>query len=246
MEMGEGMAMLTAIVDEDVKCLYQPDNGKGWTANLSGSGEALAANLGDKPNADSETDLSATNWPSQAHHLIPHKTLKRHKLSHWLQKGDRLFAHTYYNVDHENNGKWMPYASGLREWVTRASSGADLKNNRKLMFKVMEMAQIQLHQGPHSDSDRYGVGEAPYKGRVMEYLDKIQDNALSHYAGDHACSDCSSKKQGGKYPPRGNTVQFVDKASECIELDINKCRIFVSRIAAEFAEAGGFGEIGDA
>ena len=35
-------------------------------------------------------------------------------------------------------------------------------------------------------------------------------------------------------------VRYVDKASSLLEDDIKACRIFVSRIAAEFADAGGF------
>ena len=104
----------------------------------------------------------------------------------------------------------------------------------------MGLANIQLHQGRHSSSNRYGVGEAPYKERVKHYLKKIKNSAVSHYAGVRPCSDCKSKQQANKYPPRENIVRYIDKASYCIELDINKSRIFVSRIAAEFAEAGGF------
>jgi hypothetical protein len=37
-------------------------------------------------------------------------------------------------------------------------------------------------------------------------------------------------------------VRYVDRASSLIEKDIDTCLIFVSRIAAEFAEAGGFDE----
>ena len=34
-------------------------------------------------------------------------------------------------------------------------------------------------------------------------------------------------------------VRYVDKASSVLEDDIDACRIFVSRIAAECAQAGG-------
>lgn len=239
-EMIEGVAILLDFMkDDDDKCSYKSDD-DGWVANLDGSGEVLGNNLGNKPNATTESGLSATSWPSQAHHLIPHKTLKPHPLSKWLKESDFLFADTSYDVDHENNGKWMPYASSLREWITGATKKADVDSNRRLMFKVMRLAQIQMHQGPHSSRKRYGIGEAPYKERVKLYLKKIKNNAVSHYAGTNACSDCSGKKQANKFPPRVNTVRHVDKASVCIEKDINNCKIFVSKIAAEFADAGGF------
>lgn len=239
MQIGEGIVKLVAIMDEDTKCQYKPKDKK-WNANLNGDSGVLADYLGNKPNANSEAQLTKTAWPSQAHHLIPHLTLKRHEISKWLKLGEKLYQDTYYNVDHKNNGKWMPYASKLPEWITGATRQPDKEKNRQLMFKIMGLANIQLHQSRHSTSNCYGTAESGYKNRVKLYLKKIKNNAVSHYAGERACSDCSGKKQSGKFPPRKNTVEYVDKASEFIEEDIDCCKIFVSRIAAEFSEAGGF------
>ena len=232
-------------VDEKVKCDYRPEDEK-WGANLSGSGAALAAQLEKKqakPEAGSENELSASRWPSQAHHLIPHKTLNDHDASGWLNEsksGSKLYADTRYNVDHRNNGKWMPYASSLPEWVTGATKKADKDSNRKLLFKIMELARIQIHQGRHSTKNKYGIGKMGYKERVKQYLDKIDNNGISHYVGVNACEDC--KERNGKYPPRDNSVRYVDKASEFIEADIKAGTIFVSRIAAEFVDAGGIAD----
>src|SRR5690606_20907067 len=107
-------------------------------------------------------------------------------------------------------------ASSLPEWTTAATTKADIDKNRVLMFKIMKLAKIQMHQGKHSSSNRYGIGEAPYKERVKQYLKKIKNNAVSHYAGDPCCKDCKGKKQANKYPPRENIVRYVDKASRCI------------------------------
>ena len=106
---------LEKVMIEDVKCDYKPEDTP-WKANLAGNSETLGNNLGNKPNAGSVAELSRTQWPSQAHHLIPHLTLKDHAVAKWLKEGSILFADTKYNVDHENNGKWMPYASSLPEW----------------------------------------------------------------------------------------------------------------------------------
>jgi hypothetical protein len=122
--------------------------------------------------------------------------------------------------------------------------------------KVMADANAQIHIGPHNITDdddpdgylhqsydeykRFGVGEVGYLKRVDQYLDKIKENAVSHFAGPFECKDCSSKKQKGKYPPRANTIRYFDKASELIEKDINKCRIFVSEAASAFHEEIGF------
>jgi hypothetical protein len=129
----------------------------------------------------------------------------------------------------------MPYGSDLAEWKS-----AKAKKRRALLFKLMKLSGIQVHQGPHSRKNEYGVGIMPYKARVAEYLDKIDEKGSSHFAQPKPCGDCTSNK--GKYPPRDNTVSFVDRASTLIEKDINLCLIFVSRIAAEFALEVGFDE----
>lgn len=238
----EGIDILVQVMDEDdvkKKCNYQL-SGEAWTCNLEGESSRLAEFLGDKPNALSEAELTKYKWPSQAHHLIPHLTLLKHNVSKWLETSNVLFNDTYYNVDHKNNGKWMPYASSLPEWKTGSSTPEDKKSNRELMFKVMKLSQIQLHQSRHSSSNRYGIGEAPYKERVAQYLDKIRNNGTSHYAGEGKCDICDDKKKANKFPARENTVLYMDRASSLIEKDINKCKIFVSRIAAEFEETEGF------
>ncbi len=74
MDIGEGVAILADFMEEDEKCDYKPEKTE-WKANLSGSGEALARYLGNKPHASNEAELSNTSWPSQAHHLIPHLNL---------------------------------------------------------------------------------------------------------------------------------------------------------------------------
>lgn len=233
-ELGENVAVLVAAMDKKQKCAYQPDK-TNWAANLAGSSTALGVALGKKPETPSSaSELSLSCWPSQAHHLIPHKSLAAHKVKKWLKEGDILYGDTKYNVDHKKNGIWLPYASSLSDWKSSTPT-----ERRQLMFKVMKLAGLQLHQGRHSASKTYGVGLAPYKGRVNQYLDKIAEKAVSHYAGKQACKDCSGKKQAGKCPPRNNTVQFVDKASALLKKDIKSKTIFVSRIAAEFAAAGG-------
>lgn len=133
----------------------------------------------------------------------------------------------------------MPYAHRLEEWITGVKKKEDRTRNKELMYDVMRAANIQMHQGSHSYK-RFGVGEEGYLERVDQYLDKIKENAVSHFAGVFKCEDCSSKKQKGKYPPRVNTIRYFDKASELIEIDINKCRIFVSEAASKFHEEIGF------
>lgn len=234
-DIGEMVHLVVSIDKGDKKCDYKPEKTQ-WKANLVGSSEALAARMGSKPDAKTRSAITNTQWPSQAHHLIPHKTLINHSLKKWLDsEGGFIYAPTKYNVDHKNNGKWMPFASSLAEWETSTTA-----EKRAIMFEVMRISGIQLHQGPHSKKNDYGVAKWPYKARVEQYLDKIKNSAVSHYAGSNACADCKSKRENGKYPPRENTVTYVDTASGCINREINQLLIFVSRIAAEFQQTVGF------
>lgn len=233
-EIGENIAILVDEMEKDEKCNYKPDKKK-WICNLIGNSTTLGNYLGNKPIANTESELSSSKWPSQAHHLIPHLTLKDHPVADWLREGNKLYGDTYYNVDHDNNGVWLPFASSLPEWST--SSG---KKKRELMFKIMELSGLQMHQGPHSGRNDYGVGALPYKVRVNDYLQKIDNHGMSHYAGRTACKDCKDKKHANKFPPRENTVRYLDKASELLNKDIQKQIVFVSSIAAQFAQTVGF------
>lgn len=233
-----GEAVLVAFIaadDKAGKCDFKPvkDN---WTANLVGSSDALGGYLGNKPHAATASAITQTQWPSQAHHLIPHLTLIDHAVADWLKAGGAsiMWGDTEYNVDHQHNGKWLPYASDLPEWQNNTPA-----QNRKLLFDLMAKSGMQIHQGPHSGLNNYGVGEVPYKQCVNKYLDKINVNANSHYKRNPPCSDCAGNSNKGKVPPRANTVRFVDQASSVLWGDIKARRIFVSRIAADFVACAG-------
>ncbi len=241
-EVGEGVAVVVAAMQEPQKCQYEPAN-TSWKCKLAGSSESLAKNLTDhcgilKPSTPTSVkDVSSTSWPCQAHHLIPWQQLQSHPVTQWVAQSPpevagKVLKDNDYSVDHGNNGKFMPYASSLAEWGTATTA-----QKRKLVEAVMGAAGIQLHQGPHSYKS-YGVGESGYKTRVKEYLDRIHANSLDHIQ-VAKCQDCQSKSQDGKVPPRRNVVTFLDKASERLEVDINLGRVFVSRRAAEFVAAGG-------
>ncbi|VAW88949.1 hypothetical protein MNBD_GAMMA17-1957 [hydrothermal vent metagenome] len=248
MEIGEGVAKLVIIMEKGEKCDYKPKKTT-WKAILKGDGGKLGENLGNKPNASCVAELSSTTYPSQAHHLIPNARLNPkaagaqknppHPVYELLIKGDYLYDDTDYDINHKNNGKWMPYAHALNEWITGATKKADKKHNKALIFDVMNVTQIQLHQGSHSDK-RFGMGETGYLTRVNQYLDKIEDNGLSHFDGEFKCDDCSDKEQKGLYPPRENTIRYFDEASKHIEEDINECNIFVSEVASKFHQDIGF------
>jgi len=239
-EVAEGIAVLVAAMNLDQKCEHKPPDAK-WQANLEGNSDHLTDNLWrdrgvPKPTTPlSVKQVSSRVWPSQAQHLIPWTQLKKHPVTQWLKEtppagSSVLWADNDYSVNHGNNGKFMPYASGLTEW-----DGANAVEKEELVNTVMRAAGIQLHQGPHS-SKHYGVGEDGYKSRVAEYLQRIHDNSLKHCP---PCKDCEGKKQATKLPPRRNVVRFVDLASERLEIDINMGRIFVSRRAAAFVAGGG-------
>jgi hypothetical protein len=239
-QVGEGVVVVVALMQQPQKCEYKPPN-TNWKCKLEGSSESLSKNITDhcyvvKPaTPTSVTGVSSRSWPCQAHHLIPWQQLQKHDVTQWVAMSPpkapaKLLADSNYSVDYGNNGKFMPYASSLSEWST-----ANTAKKRQLVEAVMSAAGIQLHQGPHSYKS-YGVGEDGYKTRVAEYLDRINMNGLDHI---QVCEDCKAKSSDGKVPPRLNIVDFLDKASERLEVDINLGRVFVSRRAAEFVAAGG-------
>ncbi|HUK20257.1 MAG TPA: AHH domain-containing protein [Gemmatimonadales bacterium] len=239
----EGIAALVDMMEEDEKCKYKPDE-HDWTCTLDGDPTRLARNITKhrsikKPRVViTLASVSDDVWPSQAHHLIPWQQLQKHAVTQWLSDAPskapkKLLKPNGYSVDHGNNGKFMPYASDLTDW-----SGATKTKKRKIVEKLMSIVGIQLHQGPHSYKP-YGVGEEGYKTRVGEYLAKIHNNSVDHYAAKPPCTDCKDKSKGGKQSPRRNVVDYMDKASEGLEGDIDGGRIYVSRRAADFVEAGG-------
>src|SRR4051812_44573544 len=128
-EVGEGVAVVAAYIAEDKKCEYDAEIPQ-WKCKLEGDGGRLAVNLTihcgiPKPVVPvSVNDVTYTCWPSQAHHLIPWQQLEGHQITQWLTESPpkkagvptKLLKDTPYDVDHGNNGKFMPYASDLLEW----------------------------------------------------------------------------------------------------------------------------------
>jgi A nuclease family of the HNH/ENDO VII superfamily with conserved AHH len=239
-EVGEGVAVVVATMEQPQKCEFKPDETT-WTCKLDGDSDLLGKNLTRhcgvvKPSVPKTVkDVSSSCWPCQAHHLIPWQQLEKHPVTQWVAKSppkgaSKVLDDTRYSVDHGKNGKFMPDCWRLEEWA-----GATEAGKRKVAEAVMGAVGIQLHQSAHSYKS-YGVGEAGYKTRVAEYLDRINANALDHIK---ICPECREKSQDGKVPPRDNVVVFLDKTSERLEVDINLGRIFVSRRAAEFVAAGG-------
>lgn len=235
MHAGEAFRMWMESAPENLKC--EVKKGTGWNCKLAGSSKSLENNLKDHcgkpkpPSPSSIDDVTTSAWPSQAHHLIPHQQLIKHPVTRWLttkpkKAAKKIYADNDYSVDYGKNGKWMPYVSSLKEWKK-----AGTKKKQELANKVMKAAGIQLHQGPHSFKP-YGPSDPGYKTRVGEYLKTIVDNALEH--DESGCEDCASAADADKNAPRRNMVRYVDKASELLDGDINACRIFVSRRAAEY------------
>lgn len=159
-------------------------------------------------------------WPSQAHHLIPHKQLASHPVKQFLKTGEKLLADANYSVNHGNNGKFMPYVSDLSEWATSTDKQA-------LANQMMKAAGIQLHQGPHSFKS-YGGGKTGYKDEVDRLLKRIHMLELLH---KKSCQPCKSKADGDKFPPREPMTRKVDWVSSRLEQEINANNIFVSRRA---------------
>lgn len=232
MDGGESGASLDDLVLK-AKCELK-EKKESWTCVLGGNSSNLAVNITrDRkkpkppwPASMSVKDCDKDTFPSQAHHLIPHTQLAKDPVKQFL-KGAKLTGDNNYSVNHGNNGKFMPYASPLKEWVKAKGD-----NKQDVADELMSRVGIQLHQGPHSFT-KYEGAEAGYKERVKEYLKIIRDSALKHNTEENPCEDCGGDRK--KQPPRRNIVKAMDQASSLLEMDIMAGDIFVSRRAAQFA-----------
>lgn len=96
--------------------------------------------------------VTESDFPLQAHHLIPKNHLPHHPVVVWLcQKWNKdgkfqLSEDTEYNTDHANNGYAMPDALRLKEWKDAATDG----DRCGVAFRVMDLTKVQLHQGSHA------------------------------------------------------------------------------------------------
>ena len=234
-----GEAFATALVKmEKVECQYKDDD-ETWRCVLDGDSGHLETNIArdrkiNKPQTPATlAQVNSSCWPSQAHHLIPHQQLSRHPVTQWIQKKKgKLLGDCNYSVNHGLNGKFMPYASSLKEW-----SSARTNRKQQISELVMKAAGIQLHQGKHSYKP-YNTGQAGYKTRVAEYLEKIKSHGGSHYDPKTGCEDCRKKTQG-KLKPRNNTVLMLDRASKQLDSDIRNGKIAVSRRASDYVAGVG-------
>ena len=97
--------------------------------------------------------ITESDFPLQAHHLIPKNTLPKHAVCLWLchkwNKDDtyQLDEDTEYNTDHANNGYAMPDALRLKEWKNAAKPAEKVG----VAFRVMDRTKVQLHQGSHAE-----------------------------------------------------------------------------------------------
>jgi hypothetical protein len=242
MELNHAIAALVATI-EKYECTHTDDK-SGWKCNLEGATDGhLTSNIprdkkikepiwpppgGPKTLASCKAGNPGV-WPSQAHHLIPWKQLKPHRVTSYLAESPseapaKMWADNNYSVNHGNNGKFMPFASNLADWDAAT-------DQQKVAEDLMDKVLIQLHQSRHS-STQYDGAKQGYKERVKEYLKEIADRGAKH---PDQCDECKAKKNGDKWPPRAGMVAFVDKASALLEQDINDMDIFVSRRAAVWA-----------
>jgi hypothetical protein len=233
------VSVFFAIVDvkaaSESPCDHSDDK-TNWRCNLEGqTAGALIDNLSrdrgkKKPvwpapgGANSINDASKEYWPSEAHHLIPWQMIAGqggHKVKQHLKSATFLTSDANYSINHGNNGKFMPFASDLKEW--RGSE----EEKAKIAFKLMDRVGIQLHQSRHS-GESYGGNREGYKTRVTELLNKIRNEEDIHHI---TCKECTKKANGKKFPPRKQVTHKMDYASKTLEQEINRGKIFVSRRA---------------
>lgn len=207
------------------------------------------------------------SFPLQAHHLIPKNFLPKHLVCVWLCKKDdrdddyQLTEDTYYNTDHANNGYAMPYATPLKEW--KGSKDDDAKTH--VAFRVMELTQIQLHQGSHSgtmdiakvnkylnddklfsvmpasgsgDSDELEesqIHEPGYLNPIGRWLNAVGSRILVHV--ETCTQGCRGKDKGGKTQvrPLADAVRLMNQVSYIAKVFLNMHIIYTCPYGAAYA-----------
>lgn len=182
---------------------------------------------------------SAREYPSEAHHLIPHDYLPTQSVCNWLVKPDgkgkapytrdkeyALAEDTNYDTDHPRNGLCLPHAADTREWIQARDNS---RKKAKIAFRLMNLTNKQLHQGKHTHTV-YVPNTAGYKTEVGRLL-----NLVSHTAKTHAkiCAICKEKGKK-KLRPRNEVVEHMHGVSDIMRASIAKNKVFVSRRAAEY------------
>jgi hypothetical protein len=186
-------------------------------------------------------NVDSSQFPIQAHHLIPKNHLPEHEVCTFLakkytkNKKYQLTSDTPYDTDHAHNGYCMPYATPLSDWK-KASGDDDVK--LAICFDVMDSTGRQLHQGSHkarpyvedpADPDEESkVHPCGYLNVVDRYLLAVHDAALKHA---DLCRICKPSKSKADVEPREQTVEHVDQASGIIKLLVDANRTFVSEPA---------------
>jgi hypothetical protein len=195
-------------------------------------------------------DIKKTQFPIQAHHLIPKNHLPDHPVCAFLAKDYtkhedyQLTADAPYSCDHANNGYCLPYATPLAEWKKAATLPADERDDRKLdlCFKVMKKTGRQLHQGSHRadpydgpiDDDEEATihGKYGYLEAVDLLLSVVQEGAQEHTEKCEICNKGKTRNGKTKIQPVQAVVRHVDQVSGILKLQIDGNQIFVSEPAA--------------
>lgn len=289
MELGEAVSVaIDALESENEPACDKKDKDNGWKSrvndfnsqevctggrlydNMNGAKAAHEAKgLGVVPPKAAGTKwkmsmVSPTNFPIQAHHLIPKNFLPDQQVCVWLAikyKKHPKYELRYdssYDTDDADNGYCMPYATPLAEWT------GDQSKKTACAFGVMERAGIQLHQGSHATlldaakleqlagqsiipeisgldggpgSDEYeeeSIHAPGYLNTIKKLLKVVADAALAHV--EH-CLECQKKKQGKKtlVLPSQRVVDMMHRVSSITKTLIDANVVHVSGYAYYYA-----------
>ena len=198
-------------------------------------------------------NCNPTQFPIQAHHLIPKSHLPKHPVCVFLAKNYaeheiyQLTADNNYDTDDTQNGYCLPYASPTTEWkATKNLSGSTQAEARqKVAFDVMDNTNRQLHQGSHAKEvfeevdEEEGIEQVtPYLEAVDQFLDAIHDCARDHVRTCTVCKSAGDDKIN--IQPVASIVQHMHEASKQIYTLLLANKIFVSKYAYQKIDPIGY------
>lgn len=183
-------------------------------------------------------DCRPNRYPFQTHHLIPKAYIKKHEsVAQWLAakaQNSKLEYDSTYDTDSAENGYCLPFFSTTRDWYdARVASGTVTEGTKqKIANKMMVATGKQIHQGDHTAEDfleQEKIESAGYLSMTKALLDVIAMRAASHA---ELCEKCKGKK--GKFLPRKEVVEGMHGVSKILKANIDKWKIFVSRVSATY------------
>lgn len=182
MEIGERIAMTAASIKSKENCWYckkQKKISKGFKSRITFISIRKILDA-----VDSESGLpwkrKYSRLEPEAHHLIPISSMAMvEELHKYIKKSSKISGDIGYDINHPNNGLWLPGKKGLTEYS-------------ESIIGIIRVAKSQIHNSSHPD----------YRTNVMEILSELHDKINNDDKPEY-CRICRRKLKNTKQPPYG-------------------------------------------